>query len=128
MRPITIDERLAGRHVHDVMLHFTFQSVVAAVVALGLLFAPLNAYAQAGTSKIAVIDTERAVSQTEDGARAQATLKQLLDSRQAELAAGRHEAVWDGRDAEGRMAAAGAYFLRVRAGDKVVSAKVTRLR
>ena len=36
-------------------------------------------------SKIAVVDTERAVMETEDGLRAQATLKKLFDSKQNEL-------------------------------------------
>jgi outer membrane protein len=35
--------------------------------------------------KIAVVDVQRAVMQTEDGLRAQATLKKLFDSRQQEL-------------------------------------------
>jgi outer membrane protein len=35
--------------------------------------------------KIAVIDTDRAVFETEEGLRAQATLKKLFDSRQVEL-------------------------------------------
>lgn len=46
-----------------------------------LLVAPL-ASAQA---KIAVVDVNRAVSSTEDGLRAQATLKKVFDSRQVEL-------------------------------------------
>src|SRR5579863_7123677 len=36
-------------------------------------------------TKIAVVDVQRAVMQTEDGLRAQATLKKLFDSRQQEL-------------------------------------------
>ncbi len=35
--------------------------------------------------KIAVVDVQRAVMQTEDGLRAQATLKKVFDSRQQEL-------------------------------------------
>ncbi len=35
--------------------------------------------------KVAVVDVQRAVMQTEDGLRAQATLKKLFDSRQQEL-------------------------------------------
>src|SRR3954453_4873229 len=43
---------------------------------------PRAARAQA---KIAVVDTQRAVMETEDGLRAQATLKKLFDKRQREL-------------------------------------------
>jgi len=49
---------------------------------LGVLSAPADAAAQ---QKMAVVDTERAVMETEDGLRAQATLKKLFDSRQREL-------------------------------------------
>jgi len=49
---------------------------------LSLLALPGIAFAQA---KIAVVDTERAVMETEDGLRAQATLKKLFDSKQKEL-------------------------------------------
>ena len=35
--------------------------------------------------KVAVVDVQRAVAQTEDGLRAQATLKKLFDNRQQEL-------------------------------------------
>jgi outer membrane protein len=55
-------------------------------------FAPLLAAAvMFGSSqaradmKVAVVDVQRAVSQTEDGLRAQATLKKLFDNRQQEL-------------------------------------------
>src|SRR4029077_12358272 len=41
--------------------------------------------ARAAEQKIAVVDVQRAVMQTEDGLRAQATLKKLFDSRQQEL-------------------------------------------
>lgn len=58
------------------------RGLAAAVAAVCvLLFAPL-ASAQ---TKIAVVDVQRAVMQTEDGLRAQATLKKLFDSRQQEL-------------------------------------------
>ena len=54
-------------------------SLAFALVAL--LVSPL---AQAQI-KVAVVDTQRAVMETEDGLRAQATLKKLFDSRQREL-------------------------------------------
>lgn len=41
--------------------------------------------ALAAGQRIAVVDVQRAVMQTEDGLRAQATLKKLFDSRQQEL-------------------------------------------
>lgn len=54
-------------------------SVALFVAALGTT---ATASAQA---KIAVIDTQRAIMETEDGLRAQATLKKLFDKRQHEL-------------------------------------------
>jgi outer membrane protein len=47
-----------------------------------LLAAPSTALAE---QKIAVVDTQRAVLETEEGIRAQATLKKLFDSKQREL-------------------------------------------
>ena len=47
-----------------------------------LVAAPRDAAAQA---KIAVVDVRRAVLETEEGLRVQATLKKLFDSRQVEL-------------------------------------------
>src|SRR3954469_17777907 len=52
-----------------------------AVAAFVLAFAPL-ASAQ---MRVAVVDTQRAVMESEDGLRAQATLKKLFDKRQREL-------------------------------------------
>lgn len=57
-------------------------------IALGLAVIAPEAAAQ---SRIAVVDTQHAVMQTEDGIRAQATLKKLFDKRQQEL---------DGKQAE----------------------------
>ncbi len=51
------------------------------VVAVGLTLAN-PAWAQ---SKVAVVDTQRAIMETEDGLRAQATLKKVFDSKQREL-------------------------------------------
>src|SRR5260370_9127142 len=51
----------------------------AAVASFGL------ATPAAAETKMAVVDVQRAVMQTEDGLRAQATLKKLFDSRQQEL-------------------------------------------
>jgi outer membrane protein len=43
------------------------------------------AHAAAGESKIAIVDVQHAVMATEDGIRAQATLKKVFDKRQADL-------------------------------------------
>jgi len=51
-------------------------------LALACLVAAPSARAQA---KVAVIDTQKAIMETEDGLRAQATLKKLFDNRQREL-------------------------------------------
>jgi outer membrane protein len=56
------------------------------VVASGFVFVPLF-FGQAARAemRVAVVDVQRAVMQTEDGLRAQANLKKLFDSRQQEL-------------------------------------------
>ena len=59
--------------------------VLAAALALPVSLAAKTAAADGGTMKVAVVDVQRAVMQTEDGLRAQATLKKLFDSRQQEL-------------------------------------------
>ncbi len=51
---------------------------------LMLAFTGVGATATAQT-KVAVVDTQRAIMETEDGLRAQATLKKLFDSRQQQL-------------------------------------------
>src|SRR5687767_15537079 len=55
---------------------------LGALAALAVFAAASEVEAQA---KIAVVDTQRAIMETEDGLRAQATLKKLFDSRQREL-------------------------------------------
>jgi len=52
-------------------------------IALGLTCFSLPAFAQ--SMRVGVVDTQRAVMETEDGLRMQATLKKLFDSRQREL-------------------------------------------
>lgn len=59
---------------------FRFFSVVVSAVAV--LLGSAQAHAQ---SKIAVVDTQRAIMETEDGLRAQATLKKVFDNKQREL-------------------------------------------
>ncbi len=52
---------------------------------LSLVFATSVASAQQTPARVGVVDTQRAIMETEDGLRAQATLKKLFDSRQREL-------------------------------------------
>jgi outer membrane protein len=54
--------------------------VVAVVFGVSFVAAPA-----AAQMKVAVVDTQRAVMETEDGLRMQATLKKVFDSRQREL-------------------------------------------
>ncbi len=68
------------------MQHAFRRGLVMAVLLLPLLFLGAPAHAQqAPAMRVAVVDVQRAVMQTEDGLRAQATLKKLFDSRQQEL-------------------------------------------
>ena len=59
-----------------------FVSYVSAAIAVACLLWSSAASAQ---TKVGVIDVQRAVASTEDGLRAQATLKKLFDNRQQEL-------------------------------------------
>jgi outer membrane protein len=56
--------------------------ILAAAITAFLSLYGISASAQ---TKMAVVDVQRAVMQSEDGLRAQATLKKLFDSRQQEL-------------------------------------------
>lgn len=73
----TLSQAAAGRR------RFFAPALAAAALCMGLV-APPNAAAQT-SPKIAVIDLRRAVLETEDGLRVQATLKKLFDARQVEL-------------------------------------------
>src|ERR1700722_15981147 len=64
-------------------MRLTARLVLAA--ALAALVSLLGRTASAQTMKVAVVDVQRAVMQTEDGLRGQVTLKKLFDSRQQEL-------------------------------------------
>jgi outer membrane protein len=60
--------------------------LATALFAATVLFAPTPASAdQAGGMRVAVVDVQRAMLQTEDGLRVQATLKKEFDKRQQEL-------------------------------------------
>jgi outer membrane protein len=63
---------------------------VAIAFAMAALFT-LTAPVASAQMKIAVVDVQRAVMETEDGLRAQATLKKLFDRRQHELDARQDE-------------------------------------
>ncbi len=58
---------------------------ISALVAASFLSFTAPAHAEGAGVKVAVVDVQRAVSQTEDGLRAQATLKKLFESRQQQL-------------------------------------------
>src|SRR5215831_495023 len=60
----------------------TLHRWVALAVATLVLTSASGAFAQ---MRVAVVDTQRAVAETEDGLRAQATLKKLFEKRQREL-------------------------------------------
>lgn len=60
----------------------SFVSFLSAALAIACLLWSGVASAQ---TKVGVVDVQRAVASTEDGLRAQATLKKLFDSRQQEL-------------------------------------------
>jgi outer membrane protein len=62
--------------------HRVFVALVGVLAGLAVFVLSGTAAAQ---HKVAVIDVQRAVASTEDGLRAQATLKKLFDSRQQEL-------------------------------------------
>src|SRR4051812_23201602 len=63
-------------------LRFALASVFAGAIALS----PTTSRAEGSAAmKVAAVDVQRVVMQTEDGLRAQATLKKLFDSRQQEL-------------------------------------------
>ncbi|NOT35135.1 MAG: T9SS type A sorting domain-containing protein [Candidatus Eisenbacteria bacterium] len=51
-------------------------------------------------------------------------VRRLIDH---ELTAGRHRAVWDGRDERGQLVASGVYFARIRAGESTSTLRVVRL-
>src|SRR3954471_14686527 len=60
-------------------------SVLPRVLSLVLALLAVALPASAQTMRVGVVDTQRAVMETEDGLRMQATLKKLFDSRQREL-------------------------------------------
>ncbi len=52
-------------------------------------------------------------------------LRRLVDG---ELEAGRHRAVWDGRDAGGHEVPSGVYFYRLHAGDATLARRMLLVR
>jgi outer membrane protein len=73
------------------MLRFGSAARLAAILGVASLSLVRGAPAAASDSKIAVVDVQHAVMATEDGIRAQATLKKDFDKRQVDL---------DGKQAE----------------------------
>lgn len=63
-------------------MRITIRTLLGAALAVALSLFGETASAQ---MKVAVVDLQRAVMQTEDGLRAQATLKKIFDSKQQEL-------------------------------------------
>src|SRR5688572_16010514 len=92
--PRRLDRRIAGR---------LLPLLAAAAMGGAALLSPAPASAQ---SKIAVVDVRRAMLETEEGLRLQATLKKLFDSRQVELDT-KQRALADERDKLDKEAQAG---------------------
>ncbi len=67
------------------MSHSSFRSAVAGLAVSLALTTATAAHAETAPVRVGVIDVQRAVAQTEDGLRAQATLKKLFESRQQQL-------------------------------------------
>jgi outer membrane protein len=65
--------------------HRATSILLAIATALAALLSTGLASAQQAQQRVAVVDVQRAVASTEDGLRAQATLKKLFDNRQQEL-------------------------------------------
>ena len=66
-------------------MNSTLRLVLATLFVGTLVLAPSTEARAQSSMKVAVVDVQRAVMQTEDGLRAQAMLKKLFDSRQQEL-------------------------------------------
>jgi outer membrane protein len=83
--------------------HRLLPLVAAGATSVAALLSPAVASAQ---SKIAIVDVRRAMLETEEGLRVQATLKKLFDSRQVELDA-KQRSLADERDKLDKEAQAG---------------------
>lgn len=77
--------RLTPPRPRSPLARFAAPVVAAILTGSSLFLAAAPAAAQTPGSKIAVIDMRRAVAETEQGLRVQATLKKLFDARQVEL-------------------------------------------
>jgi outer membrane protein len=75
-------DQLCGIGYAHPPMHSPARSPFVAALVFGLCLFATTARAEI---KVAVVDVQRAVMQTEEGLRAQATLKKLFDSRQQEL-------------------------------------------
>jgi outer membrane protein len=77
--------RAAGLTTAEAMTLPIVRTLSASVLALGMCFLSPAGVAEAADAKIGLVDVNRAVSQTEDGLRAAATLKKVFDNKQQEL-------------------------------------------
>src|SRR5450755_3061462 len=65
--------------------HLRLLLASSALAGLALLLGHSAAQAQGTTMRVGVVDVQRAVSQTEEGLRAQTSLKGMFDNRELEL-------------------------------------------
>jgi len=65
--------------------HMKLVLTSGALAGLSLIVGHTAAQAQGASMRVAVVDVQRAVSQSEEGLRAQSQLKSMFDSRQGEL-------------------------------------------
>jgi outer membrane protein len=77
--------RAAGLTTAEAMTLPFVRTLSASVLALGMCLLATTGVAEAADAKIGLVDVNRAVSQTEDGLRAAATLKKVFDNKQQEL-------------------------------------------
>ena len=80
VKPRRMNQAVPFRPLHA--LRWGAPRRLALLLATAVLWLAPAASAQ---MRVAVVDTQRAVMETEDGLRAQATLKKLFDKRQREL-------------------------------------------
>ncbi|APR76997.1 Outer membrane protein H precursor [Minicystis rosea] len=78
-------ERLPAPRSSSWLRRAAAPALAAIIAGSSLMLATAPAAAQTAPSKVAVIDVRRAVAETEQGLRVQATLKKLFDARQVEL-------------------------------------------
>jgi outer membrane protein len=80
-----LDRRGRIRYVALMNAHMKLVLASGALAGLSILVGHTAAQAQGASIRVAVVDVQRAVSQSEEGLRAQGTLRGMFDSRQGEL-------------------------------------------